>query len=381
MHSTGRARRAGARRGLGTFAVAICAVVCLAVPAAASGRAYTPPKKKTYHGVRETGVLERWTQFSKAVRAHPAVMQTFHAWGTRPTMAMQRWTAVKARGMISVSTAEGGEPELIDVYQIAHGKGDNYPLWLNRDIASWGHPVYIRLMAEMNGNWNPYCAFNADGSSRGSHHSTHWFRQAWRRFELIVKGGSTAKINRKLAKLGMPPIEAKGPYKVGPIGAKNDSPYARRAVPAQLPRARVSLMWVPQTEGNPNLSSNGPDDYWPGRKYVDWVGLDMYSIYPNFDGFNRFYRQYRKKPFVVGEYGLWVEDNPGYVKRLFGWSRRHSRSRMLVYYEDVGDPNPFQIWHHPQSESVLRRILNRKRYPEYAPEARDYPPTGGVGTG
>jgi hypothetical protein len=347
---------------LGLAAAALC------MPAGAPGKAYTPPKKRVFHGARETGQMEDWNRFSKAVRAHPAVMQTFHTWGTRPTMAMQRWTAAQARGMLSVSTAEGGEPELIDPYQIAHGKGDSYPLWLNNDISHWGHPVYIRLMAEMNGHWNPYSAFNSDGSSRGKHHSTRWFRQAWRRFVLIVRGGSTERINKRLDRLGMKPIQAKGPFK--------DS-----GVPAQLPRPKVAVMWVPQTEGSPNLSSNGPDDYWPGKRYADWVGLDMYSIYPNFDGFNRFYRAYRKKPFVVGEYGLWGEDNPGFVKRMFGWSRRHSRSRLLVYYYDVVEPNPFQIWHHPRSQRKLRKILNKKRYPEYAPEARRYPTSGGVPAG
>jgi hypothetical protein len=362
----GRARQRSGRR-LAAI-VAACVLAYVALPASAPAKAYTPPKKKVFHGVRETGDVDRWMRWATALRAHPAVMQTFHTWGTRPTMAMERWTAARARGMISVSTATGGEPEVIDVYQIAHGRGDGYPLWLNHDLSSWGRPTYIRLMAEMNGHWNPYCAFNSDGSSRGAHHSTHWFRQAWRRFALIVRGGSTASINRRLNRLDMPPIEARGPYK-------------DRELPASLPRPKVALMWVPQTEGSPNLSSNGPDDYWPGRKYTDWVGLDMYSIYPNFDGFNRFYRAYRRKPFVVGEYGLWGEDNPGYVKRLFGWSRRHSRTRLLVYYEDVTEQNPFQIWRHPASQRTLRRILNRKRYPQFAPEVKDYPSTGGTATG
>jgi hypothetical protein len=355
-----------AQRGSTVLAVA-CALACLALPASAPGRAYTPPKKKAFHGLQETGQMEDWHRFSKSIRAHPAVMQTFHTWGTRPTMAMQRWTAGGARGMISVSTAEGGEPEVIDPYQIAHGKGDGYPLWLNRDIADWGHPTYIRLMPEMNGHWNPYCAFNSNGSSRGAHHSTHWFRQAWRRFATIARGGSTEKINRRLERLEMKPVQAKGPYKDG--------------VPAQLPRPRVAVMWVPQTFGSPNLSSNGPDDYWPGGRFVDWVGADMYSIYPNFDGFSRFYRAYRRKPFVVGEYGLWGEDNPGFVKRLFGWARRHKRTRLLAYYVSQSEVSPFQIWHHPRSRHTMRKILNRKRYPEYAREAKAYPPTGGVGAG
>jgi len=347
---------------------AACAVACLlVVPATALGRAYTPPKKRTYHGLQETGRMEDWQRFRKSIKAHPAVMQTFHTWGTRPTMAMERWTAGRARGMISISTAPGGGKEVIDVYGIAHGKGDGYPLWLNHDIADWNHPVYLRLMAEMNGHWNPYSAFNEDGSSRGNHHSTTWFRRAWRRFAIIVRGGDVSLINARLRRIGLPPMEERGPYKEG--------------LPARLPRPKVSLQWVPQTEGNPDFSSNGPDDYWPGRKYVDWVGLDMYSIYPNFDGFNRFYRKYRGKPFVIGEYGLWGEDNPAYVKQLFGWARRHERARMLVYYQATESDGPFKIWRHRQSRNVMRKILNRKRYPEFAPEARKYPATSGPSGG
>jgi hypothetical protein len=108
----------------------------------------------------------------------------------------------------------------------------------------------------------------------------------------------------------------------------------------------------------------------------------MYSIYPNFDGFNRFYRAYRRKPFVVGEYGLWGEDNPSWVKRLFRWARKHRRTRLLVYYTTVADVDPFQIWNHPRSRRAVRKILNRKRYPAFAPEAKNYAGrTGGVGEG
>ncbi len=348
--------------------LAVLAAWAAAAPAAAPGRAYTPPKKRVYHGLQETGRMEDWQRFRKSIRAHPAVMQTFHTWGTRPTMAMQRWTAGRARGMISVSTAPGGGNEVIDPYGIAHGKGDGYPLWLSHDLARWGHPTYIRLMPEMNGHWNPYCAFNTDGTSRGARHSTTWFRRAWRRFVLIVRGGRVSSINARLRRIGLAPMEARGPYK-------------HSGLPARIPRPKVAIQWVPQTVGSPALSANGPHDYWPGRKYVDWVGLDMYSIYPNFDGFNRFYRSYRREPFVVGEYGLWGEDNPAWVKRMYGWARRHKRARMLVYYQGQEQDGPFKIWHHPRSRNVLRKILNRKRYPKFAPEARHYPKqsnTGGV---
>ncbi len=62
------------------------------------------------------------------------------------------------------------------------GRGDHYILRLNQSIAGSGQVVYIRLMPEMNGAWNPYGADNADGSSRGRDHSQAQYRQAWRRF-------------------------------------------------------------------------------------------------------------------------------------------------------------------------------------------------------
>ena len=121
------------------------------------------------------------------------------------SQAMLRWDSVDARGMISVSTAQGyNEPELLSPEEIANGQGDNYPLNLNSAIAQWGQPVYIRLLAEMNGHWNPYCAYNSNGTFRGPSHSPTQYRRAWRRFALIVRGGPVATINAQLQNLGMP---------------------------------------------------------------------------------------------------------------------------------------------------------------------------------
>ena len=58
-------------------------------------------------------------------------------------------------------------------------------------------------------------------------------------------------------------------YEGGPAGSRCRS----RA----LPEPRVAMMWVPQSFGSPNVRGNQPADYWPGGKYVDWVGIDIYS--------------------------------------------------------------------------------------------------------
>ena len=45
--------------------------------------------------------------------------------------------------------------------------GDRYLVNLNRRIADYGQPTYIRLMAEMNQANNGYSAFDRSGRSRG----------------------------------------------------------------------------------------------------------------------------------------------------------------------------------------------------------------------
>jgi hypothetical protein len=354
------ALRARGRRSA-WLAVVAAALACLIAPAAALGTAYAPAKGKAFHGVSDTGEVGGFTEFATEVGAHPAVMQTFHTWGTFPSLAMQRWDATDTRGMISVSTAKGyEEPEVLSPEAIANGEGDNYPLNLNTAIAQWDQPVYIRLLAEMNGEWNPYCAYNRDGSFRGPAHSPTQYRLAWKRFALIVRGGPVSAINDRLQRLGMPPIQA--------------------AVPPTLPVPKVALMWVPHSSPTPNVPGNSWENYWPGRKYVDWVGTDIFSTAPNWKNMRRIYEDFNGKPFLIGEYAPLGEDDASYVKKLFGFSRRHKRAKLLVYYQGFGNDPIFDISRFPAALDILRSRLGGPRFLQFAPEAPGNGP-GGVTPG
>src|SRR5205085_11128389 len=48
--------------------------------------------------------------------------------------------------------------------EIARGKGDAFLLAINQAVAAFGKPIYVRPLAEMNGAWNSYCAYNRNGS-------------------------------------------------------------------------------------------------------------------------------------------------------------------------------------------------------------------------
>ena len=344
-------------------AVVLIACLALLAPSKALGRAFVPPNHRIFHGVSDTDEIADYHVFNYRVGAHNALLQDFYHWATPLAGALERWGATRTRGVLSLSTAPGGKPEVISPGAVAHGRGDRYILRLNESIANSGQVVYIRLFPEMNGHWNPYCAFNSDGTSRGASHSTRNFRQAWQRVVLIVRGGARAVINRKLRRRGMPRI-----YRAG---SNDDAVYERELVPRFLPHPKVAFMWVPQTIGSPNVSGNQPSDYWPGRRYVDWVGADIYSEFATVGvraALTSFYGHYDRRPFVVGEYSPWDNDYEGsFTRWLFHWAESNRRVRALIYYRSVFPENEFDINHWPAARRVIRSHLNKHRFDPLPP--------------
>jgi hypothetical protein len=360
-------------------AAAICLALTAPAPATAEGRAqgsrhgaFLPTHHRIFHGVTDTGSVRDFQTFNRRVGAHSALLESFGRWGGKHLGAgLHRWRVTHTRGVFSLSTAPGGQPERISPRQIARGLGDRYILRVGRLIEHSGQVVYLRLFPEMNGSWNPYCAFNADGSSRGASHSTKAFRNAWRRIVLIARGGSRGRINRRLVKLGMPRI-----YRA----ASNDDPvYAHRRVPRSLPEPRLAVMWVPQTIASPEVPGNAPGRYWPGGRYVDWIGADIYSKFATpgvWSALKNFYSHWHNPgrhhwPFVVGEYSPWDNDYRGaFTRRLLNWALDNRRVRALVYYRSVTPNNAFDINHWPRARAVLRAKLQHHRFAKFAPGTR-----------
>jgi hypothetical protein len=321
--------------------VAVLAFALVAGPA--SAKTYLPPAGKVWNGVTGNVPL---TQYQAQTGKHPAVWQFFMNWGSRLDSWFAQARVAQSRPMFHITTGTPGH-EAISPGAIAAGQGDGYLVTVNRAIAASGQITYIRLLAEMDGYWNAYCAYNQNGSSRGKAHSTSAFRQAWRRAVLIVRGGPIAAINSKLKKLHMPPV---------------------RGASGSLARAPVAFMWVPQVAGAPDTAANAPSAYWPGAAYVDWVGTDFYSKFPNWAGLERFYSHSYGKPFVFGEWALWGSDNPGFVHQLFSWARSHGRVRMLSYNQGNRTSGPFQLKLYPKGRQAIRQELGSARFPAFAPE-------------
>jgi hypothetical protein len=321
------------------------ALLVLAAPASAHANPYLPPAGKTFAGV--VGGYDT-SSFERETGSHPAVFQFFGGWNQSTTYMFEGATTAHSRLMIHLSTVRGTS-EQITPRAIATGGGDDYLLALGRRITDYGGVTYIRLMAEMDGHWNAYCAYTASGRSKGPDYTTAQFRRAWKRTVLIVRGGPVVKLDAQLHALGMPPV---------------------RTTQTDLPRPKVAFLWVPQVAGAPDTRANSPRAYWPGAKYVDWVGTDFYSKFPNWGGLQSFYadRTWRAKPFAFGEWALWGRDDPAFVHALFRWSRSHRHVRMLVYNQGKLPNGPFRLVHYPRSRLALAAELRARRFADFAPE-------------
>src|SRR5207248_3972064 len=109
--------------------------------------------------------------------------------------------------------------------------------------------------------------------------------------------------------------------------SNSDSIYRQKGVPHLLPRPRVAFMWVPQTIGSPEVPGNQPSAYWPGGRFVNWVGADIYSKFASpgvLAALQGFYRRWHHWPFVIGEYSPWDNDYSGtFTRHLFKWALHH----------------------------------------------------------
>jgi hypothetical protein len=332
-------------------ALALASSVLFAGQAAAVTLA--PPKPNVFLGVSDRGSTAEFNEFAAYTGKHPALLQTFHPWGNSLNAAYERWRETGTRPILAISTADDQTlAELITPEQIALGAGDDYLLQLNDFFASRGLPAYIRPLGEPNRCLNVWSAVNCDGSQKGGEHTPGWYKQAFRRIVAIVRGGQTLEgINATLAEIGLPPLNrTKGPN------------------PESLAAAPVSVIWSPLPGGSPRVKGNFPGNYWPGSRWVDWVGTDFYSQYPVWRDLNRFYlgKQWRGKPVAVTEWAISAVDEPRFVKQLIAWTAKRQRVRMLVYYTGFGAGNQYEPALYPRTANTLRLKIRRPNFLSYA---------------
>jgi hypothetical protein len=274
------------------------------------------------------GVLGEPTRFEQLTGQHSDVEHSFIGWH-QPNTIPKLLGNLAPLPMIAIKT--GGVVSPLD---IARGRGDGFLLALNSALAGFGQRVYVRPLPEMNGHWNEYSAFDANGTSRGPPYSTAAFRKAFARIALIARGGPTAELNSKLRKLGGPPLGG------------------------DLPRTQARIVWNPQGYGAPDIPANAANRYYPGDAYVDVVANDLYDIRYRaaWEANDALYASHPNKPYAIAEWGLWGIDDPPFVERMAAFVEQHPRMELLAYFSS----RPGSLWDlasKPRSRAVYRRVI------------------------
>jgi hypothetical protein len=346
---------------IGLAALALLALCAAAVATPAQAGSLLPRGKKVFFGVSDTGDMADFGQFSSTLRKHPALIESFRTWGSDFPDSIQRWQTARARPVLHITTADNdGGHELITPREIARGAGDEYLVRLNRLFWAKKMPAYVRPLGEPNRCLNVYASYGCDGEARDAAHSPRWYRLALRRIYILLHGGGKrGRIDARLARTGLPPLQSSV---------------------RGLPRAPVAVIWSTLPAGSPTFPKNRPRFFYPGDDYVDWVGTDFYSDNQDWKALTGLYNRYSGKPFTIPEFGVSGGDDPRYVRKLFGWVRRHRRCRMLVYYQDFGASSSYRIQNYPASLSALSDALHHKMFPPFAPNPPKAPPPppGGI---
>lgn len=333
----------GGRAATSAIAALVAAALLGGAPAA---RSAAPPP-----GVPPPGRVllgSQWDAgrrtFDRATRHHHALRMLFQGWGQGVDWGTPIGTVLasaRARDVtlvVHLSTVRWRVGEVVTPKGVATGRGDAYLVALAQALNSSGQDVWVRPMAEMNGHWNAWCAFRADGSSKGPAYATAQYRRAFRRIAVIMRGGTEAGIDRTLRALRLPPL----------------------TVHADVPASgRIALVWNPQGRGAPDVRGNAPEDYYPGDRVVDLVADDLYEQGGGavWDGMDALYAAHPTKRFVVAEWAPWGYDSPGFATRMVRWARTHRRTAALIWFGESG--TIWDIRTMPQTLRVYRREAAR----------------------
>ncbi|MCW2705783.1 MAG: hypothetical protein JWQ37_3778 [Blastococcus sp.] len=186
-----------------------------------------PPLQRPTLGI-STATIEDLDAFILATGTHPEVFDVFESWSLDRPLDRYVADSVAARGVrLSITwepwVADGGARQRgYTLASIINGSHDPYIDMFATSIKEFGHPVTIRLMHEMNGNWYPW-GLGVNGNRPGE------YVQAWQH------------VHDRFAALGV---------------------------------TDVAWMWAPNAvyTGSAPLAS-----LYPGDVYVDDVGLSNYN--------------------------------------------------------------------------------------------------------
>jgi hypothetical protein len=304
-------------------------VAVVVVLALAPGAGARPEVSKLLLGIMgDPARFQQQTGQKSAIKHVFLGWQQGMAWGKKLDVYLPQLAPIP---MLHLGT--GGGPRaprraVITPQQIAQGAGDAYLVYLNKAINGFGSLVYVRPMAEMN---NPNALYHP---SKGAGSSAQWYRLMFARIYLILHGGPRVKIDVALQRLGLPFLVV-----------KEDLPASNKA--------KLRVIW------NPVAGMGGWMGFYPGKKYVDLVGNDMYGEGADVsraanEQLYAFARA-QKKRYSFPEWGLSV-DQPEFVRYLCDFIKAKPAIELAAYFNSLAGSR-WDLGPKPNSKQAYRSCL------------------------
>ncbi len=230
-------------------------------------------------------------KFAKAVGVQPNVVMYFSGWHT---LFKTRFADnVRKNGAVPFVEMQPFGRRIMA--KIVAGRFDIYLRKYAEEVHSYGGRVLIGFAHEMNGNWYPWGA---------THTTPKVFRKAWRHVVTIFRESGDLNVTWLWVINGLAPGEA-------PI---------RR--------------------------------WWPGSKYVDWVGVDAYyvrsaQVFSNvFEPTFAAVRKITKKPILIAETGIGpLAGQAAKLPDLFTGVEKTKNLRGFVYFDQYQNSGTYhQNW-------------------------------------
>jgi hypothetical protein len=202
---------------------------------------------------------------------------------------------------------------------ITSGSADALIARAGRQLSRYGKPVLLRWGWEMNGDWYAWA-----GARNGR--DTDAYVAAWRRLHRII----------------------------GAQGTDN-----------------VSWVWGPNWNSQPDAAWNDSHHYYPGDRYVDWVGVSGYNLGGESPQvlFEGLYADYAaRKPIMIAEVGA-ADGGAGtkaaWVTRFANWVRAHPDVGAVVWFDTDTHPSAPHDWRidtDPQALAAYRAMARDRAF-------------------
>jgi endoglucanase len=265
--------------------------------------------------------MENLPGFQKMIQKKLAVVLFYVHW--QEPFPLAEVEAIYSNGSIPLLTWEPWiTHELGTLEAVSSGSYQNYVRSFLQSARDWGKPLYLRFAHEMNGNWYPW-----DGFHNGA--AAERYKQAW------------ASIYN---------------------------------VKEELKAENVKLVWCPNNTDQPAASWNAAAKYYPGDRFVDWIGMDGYNwgfaSWEAFDAvFGRIYRELTaltKKPLMIGEFASaeqggnkaeWI------AEAFFRIKNDYPRIKLFCWFS-INKERDWRIGSSAEAEAAFRKAIRDSYFRE-----------------